>query len=119
MLLLNRRGFSSFVVCRACGERLQCANCSVTLTYHRRDRRMLCHYCGYAEKVPEVCPKCGSDHIQFLGTGSERVEDELHRISRRRGSHAWIATPSRRKALSSIFCKVFARANSTFWWARR
>jgi primosomal protein N' (replication factor Y) len=78
MLLLNRRGFSSFMVCRACGERLQCENCSVVLTHHRRDRRMLCHYCGYAEKVPAECPKCGSDYIQFLGTGSERVEDELH-----------------------------------------
>lgn len=78
MLLLNRRGFSSFLVCRACGERLQCANCAVALTHHRRDRRMLCHYCGYAEKIPTECPKCGSDHIQFLGTGSERVEDELH-----------------------------------------
>lgn len=78
MLLLNRRGFSSFMVCRACGERLQCANCSVVLTHHRRDRRMLCHYCGYAEKIPSECPKCGSDYIQFLGAGSERVEDELH-----------------------------------------
>jgi primosomal protein N' (replication factor Y) len=78
MLLLNRRGFSSFVACRACGERLQCANCSVTLTYHRRDRRMLCHYCNYAERVPDRCPKCASEHIQFLGTGSERVEQELH-----------------------------------------
>jgi primosomal protein N' (replication factor Y) len=78
MLLLNRRGFSSFVACRACGERVQCVNCSVTLTYHRRDRRMLCHYCNYAERVPRVCPKCGSEYIQFLGTGSERVEDELH-----------------------------------------
>ncbi len=78
MLLLNRRGFASFMVCRACGERLMCANCSVVLTHHRRDRRMLCHYCGYAEKVPAECPKCGSDHVQFLGTGSERVEDELH-----------------------------------------
>jgi primosomal protein N' (replication factor Y) (superfamily II helicase) len=78
ILLLNRRGFSSFMVCRACGERLQCANCAVVLTQHKRDRRMLCHYCGYAEKVPTECPKCGSDYIQFLGTGSERVEDELH-----------------------------------------
>ncbi len=78
MLLLNRRGFSSFMVCRACGERLLCANCSVVLTHHKRDRRMLCHYCGYAEKVPNECPKCGSDYIQFLGSGSERVEDELH-----------------------------------------
>jgi len=78
MLLLNRRGFSSFVACRACGERVQCANCSVTLTFHRRDRRMLCHYCNYSERVPEHCPKCGSDYIQFLGLGSERLEEELH-----------------------------------------
>ena len=78
MLLLNRRGFSSFMVCRACGERLLCENCSVVLTHHRRDRRMLCHYCGFAAKVPATCPACGSDHIQFLGAGSERVENELH-----------------------------------------
>ena len=78
MLLLNRRGFSNFVACRACGERVQCANCSVTLTYHRRDRRMLCHYCNYSERIPETCPKCGSEYIQFLGFGSERLEDELH-----------------------------------------
>jgi primosomal protein N' (replication factor Y) (superfamily II helicase) len=78
MLLLNRRGFSSFMVCRACGERMLCANCSVVLTWHKRDRRMLCHYCGYAEKVPVRCPHCDSEYIQFLGTGSERVEEELH-----------------------------------------
>jgi primosomal protein N' (replication factor Y) len=53
-------------------------NCSLTLTFHRRDRRMLCHICNYAEKVPEVCPKCHSEHIYFLGMGSEKVENELH-----------------------------------------
>jgi len=79
MLLLNRRGYSSFVTCRACGERVQCRNCSVTLTYHRRDRRLLCHYCNYAERVPEACPACGSQYVYFVGAGSERVEDELHR----------------------------------------
>ncbi|MDZ4798805.1 MAG: primosomal protein N' [Bryobacteraceae bacterium] len=78
IILHNRRGFSSFCACRSCGERLQCVNCSVTLTYHRRDRRMLCHYCSYAEKVPDKCPKCTSEYVYFLGTGSERVEDELH-----------------------------------------
>jgi primosomal protein N' (replication factor Y) len=78
IVLLNRRGFSSFVACRACGERVQCMNCSLTLTYHKRDRRLLCHYCGYAEKVPSLCPKCQSEHIYFLGLGSERVEEELH-----------------------------------------
>jgi primosomal protein N' (replication factor Y) len=77
MLLLNRRGFSSFVACRACGERLQCVNCSVTLTYHKRDRRMLCHYCNYATPVPDRCPQCSSDYLQFVGVGSERLEQEL------------------------------------------
>jgi primosomal protein N' (replication factor Y) len=78
MLLLNRRGFSSFIACRSCGARCECVNCSVTLTYHRRDRRMLCHYCNYAVRVPERCPKCDSEYIQFIGTGSERVVDEMH-----------------------------------------
>ncbi len=78
MLLMNRRGFASFVACRSCGERVNCVNCAVTLTYHRRDKRLLCHYCNYAEKVPTVCPLCQSEHIQFLGTGAEKVEDELH-----------------------------------------
>jgi primosomal protein N' (replication factor Y) len=78
MLMLNRRGFSSFAACRACGHRMECVNCSVTMTYHRRDKRMLCHYCNYSARIPERCPKCDSDYIQFLGTGSERVEEELH-----------------------------------------
>jgi primosomal protein N' (replication factor Y) len=78
IVLLNRRGFSSFIACRACGERVNCINCSLTLTYHKRDRRLLCHYCGYAEKIPSLCPKCQSEHIHFAGLGSERVEEELH-----------------------------------------
>ena len=57
MLLMNRRGFSSFAACRSCGERVECVNCSVTLTYHRRDRRMLCHYCNYSQRVPDRCPQ--------------------------------------------------------------
>jgi len=77
MLLMNRRGYSSFVACRSCGYKVECVNCSVTLTYHRRDRRLLCHYCGYAEKVPQTCVKCESEHIQFIGSGSEKIEEEL------------------------------------------
>jgi len=79
MLLLNRRGFSSFVTCRACGWRMECPNCSVTLVWHRRDRRMLCHYCNTAQRTPGRCPQCDSEHLQFIGTGAEKAEDELHR----------------------------------------
>jgi len=79
ILLMNRRGFSASVACRSCGERVQCVNCTVALTYHRRDNRLLCHYCNYAARVPHVCPQCGSEHIYFLGSGSEKVEEELHR----------------------------------------
>jgi primosomal protein N' (replication factor Y) len=79
IVLLNRRGFSSFVACRSCGERVSCMNCSLTLTHHKRDRRLLCHYCGYAEKIPSLCPKCQSEHVYFLGMGSEKVEEDLHR----------------------------------------
>jgi primosomal protein N' (replication factor Y) len=78
MVLLNRRGFSTYVACRACGERIECRNCSVTLTYHRREQRLLCHYCDYAEPVPKLCPKCGGEYIYFLGSGSEKVEEHLH-----------------------------------------
>jgi primosomal protein N' (replication factor Y) len=79
ILLMNRRGFSSAVACRACGERVQCAHCAIALTWHRRDNRLLCHYCNYAQRVPQRCPACGSEYLHFLGSGSEKVEDELHR----------------------------------------
>lgn len=79
ILLMNRRGFSSAVACRSCGERLQCIHCAVGLTFHRRDNRLLCHYCNYAQRVPKLCPHCGSEYLYFLGSGSEKVEDELRR----------------------------------------
>ncbi len=77
MIFLNRRGFSNFVICRACGERVECPNCSVTLTYHKRDRRLLCHFCDHAEPIPEVCDACGSEYLQFQGSGAERVHEAL------------------------------------------
>src|ERR1039458_389037 len=79
MLLMNRRGFSSAVACRSCGERIQCVNCAVPMTWHKRDNRLLCHYCNYATRVPARCPKCDSEHIHSLARTSERVEEELHR----------------------------------------
>ena len=77
IILLNRRGFSTFVTCRSCGESIQCQNCSVTLVFHRSEQRLVCHYCDYVEPVPKACPKCGSEYIYFLGSGSEKVEDYL------------------------------------------
>jgi primosomal protein N' (replication factor Y) (superfamily II helicase) len=78
MILLNRRGYSSVVLCRSCGETLQCKNCTIALTYHKSGYRMECHYCGYRQAVPKVCPSCSSEYIFFLGAGSEKVEERLH-----------------------------------------
>jgi primosomal protein N' (replication factor Y) len=78
MILLNRRGYSAWVMCRSCGDTLQCRDCAVAMTYHKRQHRLLCHYCGYQQPVPKTCPKCGSEYVQFLGTGSEKLEDLLH-----------------------------------------
>lgn len=78
MILLNRRGYSSVVLCRSCGKTLQCKNCTIALTYHQSGYRMECHYCGYRQAVPTRCPGCDSEYIYFLGAGSEKVEERLH-----------------------------------------
>ena len=77
ILFLNRRGFSSFVLCRACGHAFRCQHCSVSLTYHRGLERLLCHYCGYAIEVPRSCPACKAERIALLGLGTEQVEQHL------------------------------------------
>ncbi|MGA2372110.1 MAG: primosomal protein N' [Candidatus Korobacteraceae bacterium] len=78
MVLLNRRGYSAFVLCRDCGESVHCKNCAISLTYHKREHRLVCHYCGYTRPAPKTCPKCGSEFVQYLGTGSEKLEHLLH-----------------------------------------
>ena len=80
VLFLNRRGFSTFVLCRACGKVLECCHCDISLTFHRTNRTLRCHYCGHAEPVPEACPACGSTHIRYFGTGTQRVEEEIARL---------------------------------------
>src|SRR5437763_1064355 len=77
IILLNRRGYSAVVLCRSCGETVQCKNCAIALTHHKGSARLECHYCGYREPVPHMCAKCKSEHIFFLGTGSEKVEERL------------------------------------------
>ena len=78
MILLNRRGYSPVVLCRTCGKKLECNNCAIALTHHKREHKMVCHYCGYIAPVPKACVHCGSEYIYFLGTGSEKLEELLH-----------------------------------------
>lgn len=80
VLFLNRRGHSSFVMCRDCGYVLQCPHCDISLTYHRFSNQMKCHYCGYESVVPDQCPECLSEHIRYFGTGTQKVEEELSKL---------------------------------------
>lgn len=77
VLLLNRRGYSSFVLCRDCGHVVQCPNCDISLTMHMDTKSMKCHYCGHEEAIPNRCPKCLSEKIRYYGTGTQKVEEEL------------------------------------------
>jgi primosomal protein N' (replication factor Y) (superfamily II helicase) len=80
VLFLNKRGHSSFVMCRDCGFVVNCPNCEISLTYHRNGQQMRCHYCGHEEYVPSKCPECSSEHIRYFGTGTQKVEEELGKI---------------------------------------
>lgn len=80
VLLLNRRGYSSYVLCRDCGNVLQCPNCDVSMTYHHDQQRMKCHYCGHEAHVTHNCPNCGSQKLSFNGYGTQKVESYLHEL---------------------------------------
>ena len=80
ILLNNRRGFNTFVSCRACNEVITCPNCSVSMTYHSDNKRLMCHYCGYSMPVPHVCPSCGEPFLRFAGHGTQKAEEELARL---------------------------------------
>jgi primosomal protein N' (replication factor Y) len=80
VIFLNRRGFSTFVMCRSCGYTLRCVHCDISLTYHKTNHTARCHYCGYTIPQPARCPECQSEHIRFFGTGTQKVEEELARL---------------------------------------
>lgn len=80
MLFLNRRGYSTFVSCRACGTVIQCPNCDVSMTYHKNSGHLRCHYCGATAPVPTKCPTCGKPYIKYFGIGTEQVEEQLHAL---------------------------------------
>ncbi|EIT85034.1 primosome assembly protein PriA [Fictibacillus macauensis ZFHKF-1] len=80
VLFLNRRGYSSFILCRDCGYVGECPHCDISLTYHKKHHTLRCHYCGYAEEMPTNCPSCESSYIRFFGTGTQKVEEELAKL---------------------------------------
>jgi len=92
MILLNRRGYSFVVMCRSCGEKIECVNCAISLTYHKSGKddenngearvgqRLECHYCGYKRGVPKACEKCGSEHLYYMGAGSQQGEERLQEL---------------------------------------
>ena len=79
ILLLNRRGHSTFIMCRECGKTIQCPHCDISMVYHQANQDLQCHYCDHHEKVPHICPHCGSQKIKFFGTGTQKVEEELQK----------------------------------------
>ena len=80
ILYLNRRGFSTFVMCRNCGYTVKCKNCNINLTYHANTNKLKCHYCGYEEKLVTKCPSCGSEQIRYFGTGTQKLEYEINKL---------------------------------------
>ncbi|HKL12701.1 MAG TPA: primosomal protein N' [Halanaerobiales bacterium] len=80
LLFLNRRGYSSFVLCRSCGEVIRCENCDISMTYHRNKNKLICHYCGATKDIPKYCPNCSSKYIKDFGIGTERIENEVKKL---------------------------------------
>ena len=80
ILFLNRRGYSTFVSCRECGEVINCPDCSIALTYHKRKELLSCHYCGYTVRNVSECPSCGSSYVKYFGTGTQKIEEEINRL---------------------------------------
>ena len=80
ILFLNRRGYSTFIMCRDCGYTVKCKNCNITMTYHLKQNKLKCHYCGYEEKPVTVCPECKSLNIRYFGTGTQKLEEEVKRL---------------------------------------
>ncbi len=79
ILFLNRRGYSTFIMCRNCGYTVKCKNCDISLTYHSHERKLKCHYCGYEEEIVKICPECHSDKIRYFGTGTQKLEQEIQK----------------------------------------
>ena len=134
IILLNRRGYSFVVMCRSCGEKIECENCAISLTYHksgneqdlngeaRVGQRLECHYCGFRRGVPKACPKCASEHLYYLGAGSQQGEERLQELfpGARIGRMDRDTVRTRGAATGAAACSHDCTpVRSTCWWARR
>ncbi|MBX5479865.1 MAG: primosomal protein N' [Pyrinomonas methylaliphatogenes] len=109
IILLNRRGYANFILCRACGERIGCPQCDVTLTYHKRERALLCHYCNFRRRPPGRCPMCQSQHLHLVGEGTEKIEDLLQaHFPRARTARLDRDTTARRRAYEQTIMRFAA-----------
>lgn len=119
ILLLNRRGYHTIISCCDCYQPVYCPNCSVPLTYHKKNGKLMCHYCGYASEPVKVCPNCGSERLKSMGFGTQRLEEELAvyfpsaRILRMDADTAFPDIPTK-TALTP-----FAAESTTSWSERR
>lgn len=80
ILFLNRRGFSNFIMCKTCGNVIKCKRCDISMTYHKDENKLKCHYCGLEEHVPNKCPSCGSKELKYSGSGTQKLEEEVHKL---------------------------------------
>ena len=80
ILFLNRRGFSNFIMCKTCGNVIKCKRCDISMTYHKDENKLKCHYCGLEEQVPNKCPNCGSKELKYSGSGTQKLEEEVHKL---------------------------------------
>ena len=80
ILFLNRRGYSTFLMCRDCGHVFKCENCNISLTYHKFENKLKCHYCGFETNTPSVCQECGSRKVKYFGTGTQKLEEEVQKL---------------------------------------
>jgi primosomal protein N' (replication factor Y) len=111
LLLLNRRGFAASLRCRSCGERLQCPECSVSLTYHRPQQELLCHHCGHRAPLPESCPMCGSRQLHEIGHGTQRLQQALGQLFPAARIRRFDADETRRKGAHAAILSAFARGD--------
>jgi primosomal protein N' (replication factor Y) len=108
VLFLNRRGFSNYIQCRDCGLVPRCKNCQVTLTYHLALHGLLCHYCGYGEKGWEACPKCGGVNIEYVGSGTQKIEDYISKTFPEASCARFDRDSTRRKGSTEAVLADFA-----------